>query len=452
MNESKQHDPSWTAPRHGHDWIDQDVLRATKWLRTFVPSREMDRRLDAARSMLAVARQAVREGRAAPTHDPADLAAWYILQAEAYASDRTYWVPEAAIRVVPTMTRLGQELARLSTITGVEERAARLMLSEKRQPEAGLFELLVALAYRRAGWTEVAFVPEQRGGGRTPDLHVSRPRWTWAVECKRMLPSPYAEREKRRGEELAAPIHALSLELGESIVVELVYKVELQDVPDGYLESHVRPLTEAKSLNFWDDDIAIGRVRPVNWPLTLKVLAEDDVYFGSSRMIELLSGGYVHDADHSMAAKWRPSPKRPAWAEAVFHASVVTWASRSPSAVSWKSKHFKSVLAKAEGQLPTDRHGVIHVGMESMAGNDIDARRHFWNLFQARFFETRNSNLRWAYAHYFVPELTTRKDESWALNETVAPFRIGRHRTKWPLPNQLLLTPPEEMRDGTHWE
>lgn len=396
------HDPSWTAPRDGHDWIDEDVLRATSWLKSFVPSREMEHRLEAARATLAEARRAVREGGTAATHDPADLAAWYILQAEAFASDRRYWVPEASVRVAPTMTRLGKELERLSTVAGVEDRAARLMLSERRQPDAGLFELLVALAYRRSGWS-VTFVPEQRGGARTPDLYVSQSRRHWAAECKRMMPSPYTEREKARGNALAAPIHALSLELGESIVVELGYKVELTDVPDDYLANHVRPRAKARALDPWDDHISTGRVRPVNWPLTRRVLAHDDVYFGSSRMVELLSGGYVHEADHSMAAKWRPSPSRPAWAEAVFQASVVSWMSLSPAAVSWKAKHFKSMLAKAEGQLPADRPDVIHVGMESMAGNDIDAARHFRNLFEARFFEAKNPRLRWAYAHSMVP-------------------------------------------------
>jgi hypothetical protein len=446
------YDPSWTAPRDGQDWVDEDVLRATRWLRSFVPQREMERRLDAARETLLAARESIREGRAAPNHDPTDLAAWFILQAEAFAADRQYWVPEAAVRVNPTMTRLGKEFDRLTTIIGVEERAARLMTSERRQPDAGLFELLVALAYRRGGWEEVRFVPELPGISRTPDIHVARPRKRWAVECKRMMPSHYAAKEKLRGEALAAPVHALSLELGESIVVEVGYKIELTEVPEDYLPTRMRPLVSARCLDPWEDDIAFGQVRPVNWPLTRKVLAKDDVYFGSSRMIELLAGHYMHEADHSIAAKWRPSPARPAWAEAVFQASVVSWVSVSPTAVERKARHFKAILANAEGQLPNDRPGVIHVGMENMAGDHVDHMRHLSNWLEARFFEARNSRLRWVYGHYFVPELTTRKDESWAITETVAPFRIGYHRTEWPLPNQLLVTPADEMTDGVHWE
>src|SRR3546814_6912392 len=41
------------------------------------------------------------------------------------------------------------------------------------------------------------------------------------------------------------------------------------------------------------------------------VLAKDDVYYASSRMIELLIGSYNHDFAHSMAGKWRPSRTRP---------------------------------------------------------------------------------------------------------------------------------------------
>jgi hypothetical protein len=210
------------------------------------------------------------------------------------------------MRVAPFLTRIGKELPLLLTVKNVEERASRVMLSDRRQPDSGIFELLVALAYRRGGWHRVEFVPETPGRGRTHDINVFRRGSRWAVECKRLSPSPYAARERLRGQKLAEPIHALSLETGDSIVVEVAYKVELTDVPDDYLVRHVRSAVERRSLLPWDDEIASGHVRPVNWPLARKVLREDYVYFGSSRMIELLAGGYAHDADHSIAAKWRP--------------------------------------------------------------------------------------------------------------------------------------------------
>ena len=333
--------PDWVAPRVGHDWRDDELMLAVAWLKSFVPRIDMERRLDAAKAYLADAQERTREGVQAPLYDPADTAAWYILQAETFATNRALWTPEGMMRVVPFLTRIGKELPLLLSVKDVEKRAARIVLADRRQPDSGIYELLVALAYRRGGWSRVEFVPETPGHGRTPDLYVFRPRSQWAVECKRLTPSPYAAREKTRGMKLAAPVHALSVELNESIVIEVQYNIELADVPDDYLVAPVRSAIERRSLSPWNDEIASGCVRPVNWTLTRKVLAKDYVYFGGSRMIELLAGQYVHDADHSMAAKWRPSSLRPEYADAVYQASVVTWWSVSPEAVRQKARHFR---------------------------------------------------------------------------------------------------------------
>ncbi|MGX9178686.1 hypothetical protein [Mesorhizobium sp. BHbdii] len=444
-------DPDWTAPRIGQDWRDEELMLAVAWLKSFVPSRDMERRIDAVKAYLAASRERMRDGVLTPLYDPADTMAWYILQAETFATDRAYWSPEGVMRVVPFLTRIGKELPLLLRVKDVEERAARTMLAERRQPDGGIFELLVALAYQRGGWERVEFVKETPGRGRTPDLHVFRPKSRWAVECKRLAPSPYAAREKLRGMKLADPIHAISLETGVSVVVEVNYKIELADVPEDYLLAHARGAIEKRVSRTWDDEFATGRIKPVSWSLARKVLAKDDVYFGASRMIELLVGYYIHEADHSMAAKWRPAPSRPSYAEAVYQASVVSWRSRSRAAIRQKARHFRSVLANAEGQLPSDRPGVIHIGVETYAGANVDLARHIFNTFEARSFEPSKSRLRWVYGNYFVPEATTRKDESWAITETMVPYKIGSHRTRWPLPGHMLVSPEGEGREGVHW-
>lgn len=356
------------------------------------------------------------------------------------------------MRIVPFFTRIGKELSLLLSVKNAEERAARIMLSDRRQPDSGIYELLVALAYRRGGWHRVEFVPETPGYGRTPDLNVYRPRSRWAIECKRLMPSPYAAREKLLGNKLAEPIHALSLEIGESVLVEVKYKIELAEVPNEYLLGHVRSAIQHQSLLSWDDEIATGTVRPVNWKLARKVLKKDYVYFGSTRMIELLTGRYDHDADHSMAAKWRPWTKRPEYADAVYHASVVKWWSQSRRAILQKGRHFRRTLADAEAQLPSDRPSAIHVGIETYAGSRVDFMRHLYNRMEARFFEPRNSRLRWVYGNYFVPEATTQRDESWAITETMVPYKIGSHHTRWPLPGHMLVSPEGRGREGMHWE
>ena len=67
---------------------------------------------------------------------------------------------------------IGRDLRLLKAVNGIEERVARMVGSERAQPNGPLFELLIAAAYRRAGG-DVAFVPERPGGPRTHDLDVT---------------------------------------------------------------------------------------------------------------------------------------------------------------------------------------------------------------------------------------------------------------------------------------
>ena len=445
-------DPDWTAPPAGHDWRDDELMLAVAWLKSLVPQVDLERRLDATKSFLLAALEHRRNGALVPLYNPSDTIAWYILQAETFATDRKYWTPEGAAQAAPFLTRMGKELSTLLSIKNVEDIAERIMTKDRRQPDGGIYELLVALAYRRGGWTRVEFVPETPGLGKTPDLHVARRGTRWAVECKRLRESTYAQKERLMGDELSQPVHSFSLETGRSIIVDVVYHSELSSVPRDYLLKHVTRAVEEQSTLPWIDDTGMGRVRLVDWRLIRKVLSKDFVYFGSSRMIELLIGEYLHELTHSMSAKWRPWNERPNYADAVYHSSIVRWRCDAPESVSKKARHFKKILSDAESQLPPDRPGVVHVGIQGFAGGGIDFRRHLLNSLEARTFRAIGSRLKWVYGNYFVPEETTRKDESWAITETMVPYRVGSHRTRWPLPYHMILTPERQGRQGVHWD
>lgn len=443
--------PNWTAPRTGQDWRDDELMLAVAWLKSLVPRRDMERRLEGAKERLTLARQLQRLGERPALFDDNDTIAWYILQAETFATDRMYFAPEGIMRAVPYLTRIGKELPIMLSVKGAEERAARMMTSDKGQPDGPLFELLVSLAWKRNGWENVEFLPEKRGIARTPDLLVSKPRTTWAVECKRMVPSTYARKERAIGMKLAEPVHALCLERYESHVVEVIYNVELSDIPEDYLVRTVDRALKRKFSQAWSDEISKGIVRPVEWSLARGVMAHDFVYYGGSRMIELLAGRYEHDADYSMAAKWRPRADKPEYADAIYQASVVAWGCVAAEATTRKAGHFRRVLANAEGQLPSDIPGAIHVGIESYAGNFVDFFRHMQNRSEARSFRPVTSRLRWVYANHFVPEDTTRQDEAWATTETMVPYRVGKHGTKSPLPGHMLILPEADASPWSHW-
>ena len=444
--------PLWIAPREGQNWRDEIILRTTNWLRSFVPQTEMDRRIDAVRDHFLQAKLHWLQGDYWPAYDPKDTAAWLIFQAENFAADRTYCSPDHAAQIAPYLSRIGAEFDMVKAIDGADDRAANLMLRDRAQPESGIFELLVAIAYKQRGWTAVRFVPEEPGIRRTPDLHVSKPGTRWAVECKRMRKSCYVKLEEALGRKLAKPVHALSECLGKSFVVEVRYKTDLQDVADDYLHNHVQAILNGDLDPEYSDDTADILVRDVMWNIARSVLAHDYVYFGSSRMIEILAGHYEHSAQHSFSARWRPAREKPFYADSIYHAPIVSWINYSAKSLQAKAKHFRKKLAEAESQLPSDCPSAIHIGIESFRQADVAYLQHEFNIYASQSFEPRNSRLRWVYGNYFLPEVTTHKNESWAFVESMAPYKVGSHRTPEPLPRHLLVSSEDDARDGLHWD
>lgn len=445
-------DPNWTAPRIGQDWREENIIAATAWLKSFVKRDDWERRIERVRSNYDAARAQLHDGRVVPLFDQRDAIAWQIFQAEDFATQRVNWDPLETAKIAPVLTRLGLDLDVVKSIAHVEKRAERLMTSETGQPESGLFELLVALAYKRRRWPSVEFIDETPGRGKTPDLLVSKPRSRWAVECKRLRPSAYSIRESDHARRLSRGVHDISLEHSRSIRMQVIFHHEVSSMPDDYLKKRALAFIENPEDRLWVEEESVGIVSNIDWRLIRRVMTRDFVYFGSSRMVELLLGEYDHQFSHDMAAKWRSWNQRSLYADAVYQASVVSWQSNGDQALRQKARHFRSVIAGANAQLPTDMPGAIHVGLGSMDGDVIDAVRHFRNREMLRKFQRETSRLRWIYANYMIPELTTRPNESWAINETMVPYRIGRTSTKQPLARHLLLTPDGEGRDGVHWD
>lgn len=443
------HDPLWIARREGQDWRDDEVQAAVNWLGGLAPAADMARRVDAQRQGLEAALTVWREGGQAQATDGRDQAAWWLLQGADFAHGRRHTVPDEAARITPLLKRLGAELTAVRAIPGAEQRAARLVTDRRTSMDSGVYELLVALAWRRDGW-EVAFVPEQRGGPATPDLVASRPGRRWAVECKRLERSDYAVNEAAHGLRLAAPVHDLLRNGGPPLVVEVVYAVELQDVPPDYLLDRVREALATRG-GGWADATGVGRLRPPDAAGLQRVMARDDVYYGSKRMIQLTAGGLEPEWDYSFSGRWNPAQGRPFYATALHHASVVGWSCRAPRAVEMKARHFRRTLVRAERQLPTDRPGLVHIGLETSGEARVDRARYMANLVETRLYQAENRRFRWVNVNYFRSEVSLQRDENWTFDETFAPLRIGRHATPQPLPDHALVAVDAPVRPGAHF-
>jgi hypothetical protein len=444
-------DVMWIAQRHGQDWRDETVLTAIAWLTSLVPSAQWAAREAAVEQHFQAAKSEWAAGRRVPLFDPSDAMAWYVHQARRYADPALrpdYFLPDG-YRIAPLFRRVGQLLPALRTVTGADERASRLMSGNSAQPDDGFYELLVGGAYARRGWDQVAFVPEAPGVGKRPDLHVDRPRSHWAIECKRAGRSGYARDERLAGERMADRVHAMTQAAGRSLIMLVSFRAELHLLGDDYLAEKAGRFLDGDQPFEWADEGSEGVAFDVFWRPLKAVLEHDDIYFGSSRMVELLLGRYDPTIDFSMADDWTPADHHPFHATSVERVSLAIWSSRSDAAARRKAMHFRSLVARAAAQLPVDRHGAIHVGYEAVGGNSADGRRHRLNRNEMRSFDPGSTGLRMVYGNYFTPELVTARNESAAVTETTAWYPVGPRRPLQPLPHHMLFM-DEDGRPGSH--
>lgn len=451
MNETLPGDTMWLAQRHGQDWRDEDLLAAVEWLTSLVPTAEWDRRAAEAASRYQAAQVEWAQGRRVPLFDPVDQIAWYVLQARCYGDPRLrseFFEPEG-YRIAPIFRRIGQLLPDLKTVIGAEERAARLMTHGRSQPDDGIYELLVASTYKRRGWERVEFVPETPLT-KQPDLFVHRGRSHWAVECKRAGRSGYARDERNAGERVARRVHDRSHALRRPVIMMVRFTAEIVNLPEDYLSQKVDQFARGVRHYEWSDENSAGVIADADLRALHAVLRHDDIYFGSSRMFQLLIGDYDPSIDFTVSGDWVPAEGRPLHATSVGHVSLVAWRSLSVESARRKAQHFRSVVGRASEQLPGDRPGIVHVGYEALGGNSVDGLRHRLNLEQMQTFDARESRLRWVYGNYFMPEHVTARNESSAVSETTACYPVGRPRTLGPLPGHMLFL-DEDGLPGAHF-
>jgi hypothetical protein len=113
-----------------------------------------------------------------------------------------------------------------------------------------------------------------------------------------------------------------------------------------------------------------------------------------------------------------------------------------------KSGHFRRTLVRAERQLPADRPGVVHIGIEATGEGQVDRGRYMANLIETWVYRPANRRFRWANVNYFRSEVSLERDTNWDFDETFAPLKIGRHTTPQPVPLQALVATDGPVQPG----
>lgn len=440
-------DIDWGPPKaRSEDWPDDpDVRRFTEWLRSLIPAEEWaERRLAHFFAMYGAGMPVARDR----TPDlpfvfnaGEDRGGWYLFLAESWIDHISDYEPAQGSRVIPLFQTLGSGFDLLMQVEGVEEHARRILVGDVKSPDGALFELLVALAYKRAGWPVVRFV-EERKDAKTPDLIVMSDEQVWSVECKRVSKARYSQIERDQLWRRWRPVMGMVEGLRISLYFDVTFKAELPDVPEDYLAQLAVAALQARGVLEFDDAIAVGRVSPIEMEAVRTEVRARPVLQSSPRMFELLTGAYEPTFAYAAAMEVKSWSVNPRYAEDIGAASIIRWRSINQNALHAKARHFKRQMAEATKQLRGWGPAVLHIGHEAMEGQPAEALRHERLKTMIGEFDTAGVWLFWVMVHHFVFE--SPPHAAWVAEETVDWHGATGAVCPLPLPPRVLELPNDE--------
>lgn len=116
-----------------------------------------------------------------------------------------------------------------------------------------------------------------------------------------------------------------------------------------------------------------------------------------------------------------------------------------------KARDVKIQIHSAMKQLNSNSNGIIHIGMETFDGPQVEcerAKKIMNTLGQIDVIKT-SSNLRWIYFHYF--QSYSRSYEDWFVDETVDSASAYVNPIS-PIQNTFLILPEDlDTINGSHW-
>jgi len=429
---------------------DPELRRAVDWLKSYLSPGDWIVRRDAAFVRLMAAAYQIPTGDGKGRfYDVTDSFGWYLFLADALLDHPFNYEPIYGSRVVPVLKAIGRDLDLISSINGVDERVRRLIDSERRQPNGGFFELLVAAAYRREG-ANVSFRPELPGVARTYDLDVTIGGMDYAVECKRFEVSEYGDRERERIRRVWGPAALLAQRAERSVYANVEFLVPVFDVPDDYLIGRVHAyLNEETPAQLWADSIGRGIVGELDLRPLQAVLRDNDLLSASTRVLELLNGIYVRGANYVSSLRIEQGFS-PLFIGKCNLAILLRWQTLSAAAIDAKARDVTKRLSEASSQLSSEKPGIIHLGIETVEGDAVEEAR--FAKIQARIdaFDPKGKPLNFVYSHFLYPE--SPPDVRWRFDETTNTKWIGGPK-KPPLQRPfLVLSADAASWPGAHWD
>jgi len=334
-------------------------------------------------------------------------------------------------------------------MSGIEIRMQEILHKNRKQPNGGLFELLVACCYARAGG-QVLFRKERPGKDKSHDMDVVIHGKAWAVECKRMETSAYGEAERSRIRYLWKGACQLLCEKRLSVLMTVNFHVELERVQVDYLIQKVCLFLEGEQTVLeWKEHVSSGSFKYLDLAPLKRLLKTDSVLFSGSKMQSLLTGHYKPKSRilWSLEARCDTSPR---YIDDCTLAIVLDWQCTAEASTDAKARSITRHLSKAVSQLPTGVPSVVHIGFETVDSDEVEAARFAKVVSTVSRFDPGSVALEYVFCHYLSPE--SPPDELFAYDETVQWLSI-RPAGRSPLEvGSLVGDSNVDWTEGVHWK
>lgn len=415
---------------------DVDVINSWEWFMSFISERDWQKRKASIENNIAVKfrttepfTEPLTEGTLIVIKD--DIIGWYLYLVDILIHEPHKYEYFQGARIIPIFKRFGIDLDILKKIEGIDIRMKELLRKRKSEADALLFEMLTALLWTKNGY-QVAFIAEENGK-KTPDLLAKANGETFTIECKRQSKtSDYTYEETKKRQKMVSYIGKTLLE--RNILLDIVFHVELKTLPNTFLKDLLcDKLKTANSGNIIFNEVVTINLSFINIssinkhlkskfvkhnsPMLNKLIGEkpvDNKSFTSGLLAQFFRVGdgevnnlYISDIQNAYGVYWDCDAKEALWA---------------------KARYIKMQLYKAMKQFKSENTSIIHVGVETYDGPEVEKTRFIKINQTIEKIEPENTSLRWVFCHFF--QSYSLPDQDWVFDETVSTmsaFLIKNH-------------------------
>lgn len=440
-----------------------EVQRVVEWFLSFMKPEEWRSRKETIENHIEYINAPKKPGEETRNHQSLsfqnDKIGWYLYLAEMILTEPTKYEPIQGARVIPIFERLGTDFELLRQIGGIDEKVSNLLSFGQRnipEPDSVLFEILVALLWKRNGWEDVSFIPESPPEKR-PDIRVASGNTEWFIECKRLNgTSDYSEKERQKWLKMWSHLRDYLVDKQIPAVFEIVFHVELDTLPDDFL---VRQLAGKLSL-LSSPCIVISNEQwqvsfdTINFEKAKAHLEQFSVKISSTQLQELIAGyrdpnrgfTYVVCGKTKYFGGKHVNNK---YLTSMEFAAGAFWHCDAEASIDKKARGIRKRLGEAVKQLPENKSCVVHVGLETLDGVLVEAERYKRIFNTAQNFDNSGKDLRWIYCHLF--QSYAPPDQDWVFDETVHYFSHRNTGNEQPLNHHLVMTSVDDSYNGIHY-